>query len=174
MPSGRVEFGSGALEVASEEILGLAPHRFAENVTCIGFNVVSELFVCVLGLVSTANDFHAAANFVDWTATVQLAEIQMKWARSNESRDIGCVTVPVNSRNEIRKAMQHVFAVDAGVGRQAAVADQCFQTRLPGSDQPRMSRSHRVAVAANSFRADLGSDRQEVHGTAHVEDILPG
>ena len=53
-----------------------------------------------------------------------------------------------NAGDEVREAVQHVLAVDARVRRQAAVADQALQPRLPRADQPGVRRTHRVAVAA--------------------------
>ena len=88
--------------------------------------------------------------------------------------DVGRVAVLEQARYEVWEAVQEVRAVNRGVGRQAAVADQAFQPWLPRADEPSVSRTHRMAVAADPVLVHFRPLAQVVDGPPHVEDVLPG
>ena len=98
------------------------------------------------------DDLQAGADFVDRAAAVGFAEVQEQRSRGDQGRDVRRVAVLEDARDEVREAVQHVFAVDRLVGRQAAVADEALEPRLPRADQPGVRRAHRVAVAADACR----------------------
>ena len=102
--------------MVAEPVAGPFPHFLGEYVSRVVFDVVGEVLFGVNGFIGTCNHAHATPDLADRTPAVCLPEVQVQCTGSDERGDVGRVSVGINSRNKIGKAVQHVAVVNRPVG----------------------------------------------------------
>ena len=97
--------------------LRVLPHGIGQDVAGVRFNVARELLGGIALRIDGGNPFDAKSHFLDWRTTIRFAEIQMQRPRRNQSSDIRRITMRMDPRNEVGKAMQEFGPVNRFVCR---------------------------------------------------------
>jgi len=141
--------------------------------SCPLFNIISEISFLHAWQRSCLQLFsHRPAHLQSGCPRSRSPKIQMKRPRCNQGGDIRCITMFINPRDKIGKAVQYVLAMNAFISRQTAISYQTFDALFPRADQPGMRGAHRMTVTADFFANDFGPALQEIDGPVFMSRIF--